>query len=453
MAVVQETRSIRKDLPAEWKMEPAGSLPCLDELKPPRSGRLLANLLVLLLLALVLFLTYAPWMQNVKGSGRAVALTPNDRQQTIGAPVDGRLMSWSVIEGSRVKKGDKIAQIADNDPEILNRLSLEKEAVQARIGEANNRAVSLQASIGQLELSRRNALEAGRNRIQSAKEALKAAEEALVGQDFALTAAKQNIDRQQELLRRGLTSVRAVEVATQEYGRAQVEVNRARNTMAAAKAEVAARSADQEKIETDFQNSLANARAGVAAAKVEVANANVSMQQTNVRIARQETQEIVAPRDGTILRLLAQPGSEMLKAGQAIAQFVPDGQKLVVELWMDGNDTPLIHKGDKARLQFEGWPAIQWVGWPSVAVGTFGGQVLLVDSTDDGKGKFRILVEPDPTDREWPSKTYLRQGVRANGWVLLREVSVGFEIWRQFNGFPPVIASTEPGMAESKDKK
>ena len=39
---------------------------------------------------------------------------------------------------------------------------------------------------------------------------------------------------------------------------------------------------------------------------------------------------------------------------------------------------------------------------------------------------------------------YLRQGVRANGWILLDQVSLGFEIWRQFNGFPP--ATTAPGV-------
>ena len=121
---------------------------------------------------------------------------------------------------------------------------------------------------------------------------------------------------------------------------------------------------------------------------------------------------------------------------------------------MNGNDAPLITPGRLVRLQFEGWPAIQFVGWPAVAVGTFGGKVLLVDSTDNGQGKFRILVVPDPNDEPWPSNRWLRQGVRANGWVLLNEVSLGFEFWRQFNGFPPVIAMESPDKAGAGgDKK
>jgi hypothetical protein len=28
--------------------------------------------------------------------------------------------------------------------------------------------------------------------------------------------------------------------------------------------------------------------------------------------------------------------------------------------------------------------------------------------------------------------------VRAQGWVVLREVRVGYEVWRLLNGFPPI---------------
>jgi hypothetical protein len=98
------------------------------------------------------------------------------------------------------------------------------------------------------------------------------------------------------------------------------------------------------------------------------------------------------------------------------------------------------------RLQFEGWPAVQFVGWPSLSVGTFGGFVKVIDATDDGKGKFRILVKPDPdeeTDNPWPNPTSLRQGVRANGWVFLNRVTIGYELWRRLNGFPAVIVPAE----------
>jgi hypothetical protein len=147
-----------------------------------------------------------------------------------------------------------------------------------------------------------------------------------------------------------------------------------------------------------------------------------------------------------VLRVIARQSGELLKAGAPIAVIVPTSRKDVVELWVDGNDMPMVMPGHTVRLQFEGWPALQFSGWPSIAVGTFGGRVLLVDSTDNGKGRFRVLVEPDAADDPWPSRRFLRQGVRANGWVMLNVVPIGFELWRQFNGFPPVIATDEPAL-------
>jgi len=109
--------------------------------------------------------------------------------------------------------------------------------------------------------------------------------------------------------------------------------------------------------------------------------------------------------------------------------------------------------GSPVRLQFEGWPAVQIVGWPSVAVGTFGGEVVFVDPTDNGKGKFRVVVAPLPDQKPrdgkmepvtWPSNRWLRQGVRVNGWVMLEQVPLWRELWRQLNGFPPVVVDGEP---------
>lgn len=152
---------------------------------------------------------------------------------------------------------------------------------------------------------------------------------------------------------------------------------------------------------------------------------------------------MTAPRAGVIFRVIANQGGEQVSAGDPLAVLVPDTQDRAVEIWVDGNDAALISPGRAVRLQFEGWPAVQFAGWPSVAVGTFGGRVAFVDSTDNGRGDFRLVVVPDPDEEPWPSTRFLRQGARANGWVILNRVSVGFELWRQLNGFPPVL-DTQP---------
>jgi len=57
-------------------------------------------------------------------------------------------------------------------------------------------------------------------------------------------------------------------------------------------------------------------------------------------------------------------------------------------------------------------------------------------------------VVPDNDDIPWPDVRFLRQGVRVNGWVLLGRVTLGYELWRIFNGFPPQVLP-EPEVKES----
>ena len=76
-----------------------------------------------------------------------------------------------------------------------------------------------------------------------------------------------------------------------------------------------------------------------------------------------------------------------------------------------------------------------------------------MDATDDGKGKFRVLVTPDAADQPWPSALYLRQGARAKGWILLNTVPLGFEFWRQFNGFPPAVGERPEEEADPAKRK
>ena len=171
-----------------------------------------------------------------------------------------------------------------------------------------------------------------------------------------------------------------------------------------------------------------------------------------VKVSRQQNQIIKAPFDGYIVQITPNLGTAILKQGDPICTIVPFTKDRSVQIWLDGNDAPLVEPGRHVRLQFEGWPAIQFAGWPSVAVGTFGGEVVSVDSIDDGRGKFRILVRPDPDDPPWPQDRFLRQGVRANAWVLLNQVPLWYEVWRKLNGFPPSISLEKTGEKGTKSK-
>ncbi len=167
--------------------------------------------------------------------------------------------------------------------------------------------------------------------------------------------------------------------------------------------------------------------------------------QLDINLSRQSTQIVRAPRDGTIVQIVAGFSATLVQAGQRIATFVPDTDELVVELYVSGLDAALVSPGRAVMLQFEGWPAVQTGGWPSVAVGTFRGVVQTIDPVVSANGQFRLLVGPDADAEPWPSGRYLRFGAQARGWVLLEEVSVGFELWRRLNGFPPVRTESDGG--------
>lgn len=165
------------------------------------------------------------------------------------------------------------------------------------------------------------------------------------------------------------------------------------------------------------------------------ASSAASLAKAEVRFSRQQTQLITAPRDGVILRVLHGSGSVVVKEGDVLARFVPEATEPAVEIFVSGNDLPLIYPGRLVRLQFEGWPAVQFSGWPSIAIGTFGGVVRIIDPSASSNGKFRVIITPQE-GKKWPSNTYIRQGTRVYGWLLLNTVTLGYELWRQFNGFP-----------------
>ncbi|MGJ5820304.1 HlyD family secretion protein [Paludibaculum fermentans] len=431
------------------------SLAAMELVTTPRIVRTLAAILVVMFLFTALALVFTPWQQSVSGLGQVSAFSPLERTQVLSAPVEGRVLRWHVSEGSRVKKGAVIVELADNDKQMLDRIRNERSAVDDRRGNAEGRVSAHLLRIGRLEESRTSAISAAQNRVTMAEERIGQARQALTMAQERLTAARLNLDRHTGLLKSGLASQRSLELARQESATAQAEVLRAEAALSAAQSEKRALDDDLRKVRADGDAAIEAERASIQLARGEVANIRAELQRIDVRVARQQTQTLVAPRDGTVLRLLAQPESVVFKAGEPLAQFVPDVEEPTVELWLSGVDLPLVQPGDAVRLQFNGWPAIQFVGWPSVAVGTFGGRVRLVDATGNKAGKFRILVSPDPADERWPSANYLRQGVQAKGWVLLRQVPLGWEFWRRLNGFPPVIAENEPGAAtsESKEKK
>ena len=265
-------------------------------------------------------------------------------------------------------------------------------------------------------------------------------------------AARLNYERKQALGAQGLNSTREVELAEAKAVKAAADVDKAKAYVAETRSKVLSVKAARESKGSEMDAKISDVRAKLASQREKLAKSEETLSKAEVKISQQTQMKIHAPRSGTILEISAREGADYVKAGDEIALLVPNTEKRAVELTLNGNDASLVWPGRKVRLQFEGWPAVQFSGWPSVAVGTFGGEVAFVDVRANEKGKFRVLVVPDPDDPyDWPDASILRQGARVNGWIQLNEVTLGFELWRQLNGFPPALP--EDVLKESTKRK
>ncbi|QDT56019.1 HlyD family secretion protein [Caulifigura coniformis] len=460
------------------------SLPALRMAKSSRLARKLALFLMIAMCFAVILMVSAPWQQSVKASGNVIAYAPLERQQVIEAPIKGRIvrLGENIFENAKVQKGAVIAEIQDLDEEYAGRLT----------AQLRNSEDLVKAAATQLDASRRSfeaaltvthAYEAQVVAYQTvlddttaaqdayvvqAEEKVRAEERQLEEYKAAIPQLEAEFERSETLHRAGNLALQKLQETERKLNESKAKVSRAEAYVASAKAELEGKTRDRsakiEKARIDIEYARATLRkaesdankadADVSKTQQELSKAEKELVESQIKVARQKNQVITAPFDGILVKITANLGTALVKEGDPICTIVPDTEDRAVQIWLDGNDAPLVETGRHVRLQFEGWPAIQFSGWPSVAVGTFGGEIVSVDATDDGKGRFRALIRPAADDIPWPQDRFLRQGVRANGWVLLDQVPLWFEVWRNLNGFPPVVSMDEKdGGSKSKPPK
>lgn len=437
-------------------------LPAVRLAESSRVARRIAKALVLMLVVGIVAAVFVPWQQTVSGGGRVVAFDPLQRQQTVQAPIEGRVKAWG--EGIRdnvfVKQGQVILELQDNDPELRQRYSLQVGFLDDKVTQAEQKVAQYRGYAAAFVEARESMLEAAGEMIAEARNELAAKTRDLEAAKAAELQKRLQRERQEQLFGGGrteagggLTSRYKLEVAQQEHAEAVQKVKAAEDYVAAAEAKVRAKEAELEQKDQEWAGKIAAAQADLNTAQADAAAYRKERTEAESSLAKLDQFVVRAPADGFIQGLTAFQTGEFVSKNDDLFRLIPQTDDLAVEVWVSGNDAPLVEPGRHVRLQFEGWPAVQFAGWPSVAVGTFGGTVQTVDSTDDGMGRFRVVVLPD-APAAWPDPPYLRQGVRANGWVLLDQVPLGYELWRRLNGFPPAVAmDKEKGAGKKKPEK
>ncbi len=447
-------------------------MPSLRLCRSSRLVRRIGNGLFAALVCTILLVIIAPWQQTITGSGNVIAFAPLERQQVMEAPIKGRIVRWGdgIVENSRVAKGQLIAEIQDLDAEYSGRLQSQLITVQSQVEStrqqiaANKRALeaaklvvtSNERQVKAYTLVKEQTIAAQDAYVQMAREKVAAEEHELSVNQAAIPQIEAEEARKRKLVEAGNISVQSLQEIERKLYEQRAKVSKAEAYVAAARSDLEGKISEREakinkaQVDIDYAKAtydkslgdVSKAESDIAKSEQELSKAENYLLEQESKVARQSAQDVRAPFDGFIVQITPNIGTAILKEGDPLCVIVPDTKDRAVQLWLDGRDAPLVEVGRHVRLQFEGWPALQFTGWPSVAVGTFGGEVVSIDASDNGVGEFRILIRPDPNDDPWPEERFLRQGVRANGWVLLDQVPLWFEVWRQLNGFTPVVDMT-----------
>nr|WP_299338989.1 biotin/lipoyl-binding protein [Allomuricauda sp.] len=402
------------------------------------------NRFLIVFAVIFVIILFLPWTQNVTGRGFLTTLTPDQRPQTIQSPIPGRIEKWFVREGDFVEKGDTILHISEIkneyfDPNLVERTGQQIRAKEMSVTSYQEKVRALETQIGALTTERSLKLEQAQNKLLQAKLKVQSDSIDLEAAKTNILIAQRQFDRTTQLESEGLKAVTDVEEKRLKLQETQAKLISQENKLLASKNEVLNSQVEITRVQAEYTDKISKARSDKYTAQSsqfdsEAQVTKLENEYTNYSI-RNNLYYITAPQSGFINRAIQGGIGETFKEGDQLVGIMPAKYDMAVETFVEPIDLPLMHIGEKARIEFDGWPVIIFSGWPNVSYGTYGGVVVAIETFISDNGKYRILLAPDPDDHPWPED--LRVGSGANTIALLEDVPIWFELWRQINGFPP----------------
>jgi multidrug resistance efflux pump len=401
--------------------------------------RLLFSLLVMLIIILCL-----PWTQNISGNGRLTSLRPDQRPQSIQTVIPGKIEAWYVKEGDYVKSGDtimRISEIKDDyfDPNLLVNVEDQIKSKESSVSGYMQKVAALDRQIDALNESAK--LKRSQQELKIKQLGLKVQSDSM---EFSVASsnaiiARDQYDRFKSLFEKGLKSETELEQREVAYQNARSKQVESENKLLIARQELTNARTELNTITQDYRDKVSKSESDKFSTMSMLYDTEAQVTKLQSQYAgysqRSGFYYITSPADGYITRAIQTGVGETIKEGDEIVSLMPANYQLAVELMVKPIDYPLLSKGQKVRFIFDGWPAFVFSGWPGASAGTYGGLVVAIDNFTNDKGEYRILVAPDPDDVAWPPG--IRVGAGARGMALLNDVPLGYELWRQFNGFPP----------------
>lgn len=435
----------------------SGQLYSLRALKTPGMGRVLAR--VMLISTIVSFMVlFLPWQQNIRGTGKLTALNPGHRPQTIETTIPGRIAEWRISEGQLVQKGDTILTLSEIkeyyfDPQFLERLRKQIAAKETSLEAKQRKQKALETQIEALNAAQEFKQKQALNKLKQAHLKLESDSIGFETEKIQFENSRNIFERNKERFEAGNIPLTKFQELESKFEQSRAKVVGAENKWLQSQAELIIAQVDLSGVEADYLDKISKAQSDLSSTLADIADTEGSIvkmrnEYTNMEIRNQQYQ-IVAPQTGYVVKALKAGIGETIKEGEAVVTIMPLEDDKAAEMYIKAMDLPFISTNRKVRIEFDGWPSLQFSGWPNVSVGTFGGLVEVIDRVESNPGYFRILVKPDPDDEPWPEQ--LRMGSGIKGWVMLDDVPIWYELWRQLNGFPPSVY--EEGMVKVEAPK
>ena len=402
------------------------------------------NKIILYVSLIGITILFLPWTQNISGSGAVTTLKPNQRPQTIQSAIAGRIEKWYVQEGDFVKKGDTILFISEIkedyfDPNLVQNTKSQVDAKRLAGESYGGKVTSLSAQINAIENERVLKLQQAQNKIRQSVLKVQSDSMDLEAVKTQIKIANTQFNRSVTLNKEGLKPLTDVEEKRLKLQEVEAKIITQENKLLASKNELINSKVEINRISAEYAEKSSKAKSDQFTAlssqyDTEAQVNKLQNQYVNYQI-RNGMYYIKAPQDGYVNRAIQSGLGETIKEGTQIVSIMPAKYDIAVETYVSPTDLPLIHKGEKVRIWFDGWPTIVFSGWPNMSYGTFGGKIVAIENFISPNGKFRVLIAPDKKEDAWPKQISIGSG--AQTLALLDNVPIWFELWRTLNGFPP----------------
>ena len=402
------------------------------------------------LFIVLIFILFVPWTQNINTSGIVTTQFQEQRPQQINSIIPGKIIKWWVKEGDFVQKGDTIVELADTkddylDPRLIERTNDQLTAKKQKVDFYDSKITNIKGQLVAIEEGFKLKEAAIKNKIQQLERKILIDSAELSAAKIDLEVGTNQYNRAGKMLNDGIISLVDYERRTQSFNKAKAGFQEKQQKFLNTKQDVLIARIELNTLKQDINDKLFKL-------KGDIANSNTEKSTVIAEVAKNENELsnyrirggqkwLVAPQTGQIIKAKKAGINEIVKEGEMIVEIVPNSFKYAVELFVKPMDLALINKGQDVRLQFDGYPAIVFSGWPNSSYGTFAGKISAIETNRNENGQFRVLIIPDMTEKNWPSN--LKIGTGAQGFALLNDVPIWYELWRQLNGFPPDFYTIE----------